>query len=75
MEVYSFLNACLNSSDGRVVRASVSGAEDLSVIASRVKPVSLKLVFTASLRDAQDQKRQRSEQAVKFTCCAFGKGT
>ena len=41
------------SSDGRVVRASASGAVDLGLIPSRVKPMTLKLVFTASLLDAQ----------------------
>ena len=47
--------ATFNSSDGRVVRASASGAVDLGLIPSRVKPTTLKLVFTAtaSLLDAQ----------------------
>ena len=44
--------AGINSSDGRVVRASASGAVDLGLISSRVKPMTLKLVFTASLLDA-----------------------
>ena len=39
----------INSSDGRVVRASASGAVDLGLILSRVKPMTLKLVFTAYL--------------------------
>ena len=43
----------LNSSDGRVVRASASGAVDSGLIPSRVKPMTLKLVFTASLLDVQ----------------------
>ena len=42
-----------NSSDGRVVRASALRAVDLGLILSRVKPMTLKLVFTASLLDAQ----------------------
>ena len=42
-----------NSSGGRVIRASASGAVDLVLIPSRVKPLTLKLVFTASLLDAQ----------------------
>ena len=42
-----------NSSDGRVVRASASGTVDLGLIPSRVKPITLKLVSTASLFDAQ----------------------
>ena len=40
-------------SDGRVVRTSASGAADLDLIPSRVKPTTLKLVFTASLLDVQ----------------------
>ena len=42
-----------NSSDGRVVRASASGAVDLGLIPSRVKSMTLKLVFTAFLLEAQ----------------------
>ena len=44
---------CFYSSDGRVVRAYVSGAVDSVLIPSRVKPMTLKLVFTASLLDVQ----------------------
>ena len=39
--------------DIRVVRASASGAVDSGLISSRVKPMTLKLVFTASLLDVQ----------------------
>ena len=42
-----------NSSDGRVATASASGAADLGLIPSRIKPVTLKLVFTAFVLDAQ----------------------
>ena len=42
----------INSSDGRVVKASASGAVDLGLIPCRVKPMTLKLIFTASLLDA-----------------------
>ena len=45
--------AGINSSDGQVVRASALGAVDLGLIPSRVKPIALKLVSTASLFDAQ----------------------
>ena len=45
MVAYSF--------DGRVVRASVFGAVSSGLIPSRVKPVTSKLAFTASLLDAQ----------------------
>ena len=41
------------SSDGQVVRASASGAIDSGLIPSRVKLMTLKLVSTASLLDAQ----------------------
>ena len=41
------------SSDESVVKASVSGAVDLGLIPSRVKPTTLKLVFTASLLHAR----------------------
>ena len=55
-------------SDGRVVRASASGAIDLGLISSRVKPMTLKLVFTAAfLLEAQHLKGQCGEQAGKFT--------
>ena len=42
-----------DSSDGQVVRASASGAIDLGLIPSLVKLMTLKLVFTAFLLDAQ----------------------
>ena len=42
-----------SSDDGRVARASTSAAVDLGLVTSRVKPMTLKLVFTASLLDAQ----------------------
>ena len=47
-----------SSSDGRVIRASASGAVDLGLIRipSRGKPMILKLVFTVSLLDAQALK-------------------
>ena len=38
------------------VRASASGAVDLGLIPSRVKSMTLKLVFTVFLLDAQDQR-------------------
>ena len=64
-----------DSSDGRVIRASALEAVDLGFIPSQVKPVTSKLVFTASLHDAQHQREQCGEQAGKYTCCAVGKGT
>ena len=55
-------------------KVSASGSVDLSLIPSRVKPMTLKLVFTASLLDVQ-HLRGCVEKAGKFTCCAVGKGT
>ena len=49
-----------NSSDGRVVRASASGAVHSGLTPSRVKPMTLKLIFAAFLLDDQD-KRGRVE--------------
>ena len=43
----------INSSDGRVVRVFAFGAVKLGLIPSRVKSIALKLLFTASLLDAQ----------------------
>ena len=43
----------IDSSDGRVVRASASGAIDSALISSRVKPMTLTLIFTASLLHPQ----------------------
>ena len=42
-----------SSLDGRVKRAIASEAVDLDIIPSPVKPKTQKLVFTASLFDAQ----------------------
>ena len=42
-----------DSSDGRVVLAFASGAEDSGFIPSEVKSITLKLIFAASLVDAQ----------------------
>ena len=43
----------INSSDGPVVKASASELVDVGFIPSQVKPMTLKLVFTATLLDAQ----------------------
>ena len=48
-----YTSILFNSSDGRVVRTSTSGAVDLGLIPNLVKPMTSKLVFTASLVDAQ----------------------
>ena len=39
-----------------MLRASASSVVDSGLIASRVKPMTFKLVFTASLLDAQHQR-------------------
>ena len=62
-----------NSSDGRVVRASASGAADSGLIPSRVKPMTLKLVFTTSLLDVQHYRDSVENKPASFTCCAGGK--
>ena len=47
------IQAYMIISDGRVVKASTSGAVDSGFIKNRVKPTTLKLVFTVSRLDAQ----------------------
>ena len=64
-----------NSSDGRVVSVSASGAVDSALIPSRVKPMTLKLVFTASLLDAQHYRNNVESKPASLLACAFGKGT
>ena len=57
-------------SDGRVVRAHASGAVDLGLIPSRVKPTRLKLVFTASWLDTRHlmgQRREHGSQVLQST--------
>ena len=51
--VYIVGIADINSSGGREVRAYATATAALGFIPSRVKPMTLKLVFTASLLDAQ----------------------
>ena len=56
------------SSEGRVARASASGAVDSGLIPSRVKPMTLNLVVTASLLDAQQNRTVyfSTPQAIDF---------
>ena len=65
----------INSSDGRVVRTYTFGAVDSGLTPIRVKPTTLKLVFTTFPLDAQHEKGQQREQAGQFTWCAVEKGT
>ena len=63
----AFASSQFNSSDGQVVRASASGAVDSGLIPSRIKPMTLKLVFTASLLDAHRTVWRTSRQ-VYLSC-------
>ena len=62
-----------NSSDDRVVRASASGAVDVGVIPSRVKPVTLQLVFIASLLDAQHERDSVETKPASLLVVPLGK--
>ena len=54
MQTEKFTKTLFNSLDGRVVRAFASGAvKIMGLIPSLVKPITGKLVFTASLLDLQ----------------------
>ena len=53
---FCFTTMICSSSDGRVRRATASEVVDLGMIPSPVKPKTQKLVFTASLFDAQLKK-------------------
>ena len=50
---FCFITMISSSSDGRVRRATASEVVNLGIIPSLVKPKTQKLVFTASLFDAQ----------------------
>ena len=65
----------LNRADGRVVKVSASRAEDLGLIPSRVKPMTLKLLFTASLLDAQHERDSVENKPASLLVYAVGKGT
>ena len=59
----------LNSSDDPVVRASASEVVDSGLIPSRVIPMTLKLVFTASLLDVQHYRAVwRTSRQVYLLC-------
>ena len=51
---------------------SASETVDSGSIPSRVKPITLKLVFAASLLD--NQHKMDSVENGKFTCCVVGEG-
>ena len=57
----------------RVVRASALAAVDLGFIPSRGKPMTLKLVFTASLLDAQHQRDSVNNMPTGLLVAPLGK--
>ena len=61
------------SSDGRVVRASGSRVVDSGLIPSLVKPMTLKLVFTASLQYAQHQRDSVENKPASLLVVPLGK--
>ena len=61
------------SSDGRVVRASASDSVDSSLISSRVKPMTIKLVFTASLIDTQHYRDSVENKPASLAVVPLGK--
>ena len=56
-----------------MVRAFASGAVDLGSIPSRVKPMILKVVFTASLLDAQHQRDSVENKLASLLVLPLGK--
>ena len=59
--------------DGQVVKASASRAVDLGLILSRVKPMTLKLVFTASLLDVQHLRDSVENKPASLVVVPLGK--
>ena len=62
-----------NRSDGPVVKVSVSGAVDLGFISNRVKPMTLTLVFTASLLDAHHYRDKVHNKLASLLVVPLGK--
>ena len=56
-----------------MVRASALGAVDMALIPSRVKPMTLKMVFTASLLDAQHQRDSVEDKPASSLVAPLGK--
>ena len=56
-----------------MVRASASGAVHLGLIPSRVKPMTLKLVFTASLLDARHYRDSVKNKPAGLLVVPLGK--
>ena len=55
------------------LQASTSGAVDSGLIPSSVKPTTVKLVFTASLIDAQNQKESVENKPASLLVIMLGK--
>ena len=56
-----------------MVRASASGAVDLGLIPSRVKPMTIKLVFTASLLDVRHCRDSVENKPASLLVVPLGK--
>ena len=56
-----------------MVRAFASGAVDLGLITNRVKPMTIKLVFTASLPDALHKKDSVKNKPASLVLVPLGK--
>ena len=55
-----------------MIRASTSGAVDLGLIPSRVKPTTLNWIFTASLLDAQHLRDIVKNKPASLLVMALG---
>ena len=66
---FGVISAKYGYSDGRVITATPTafGSVDSGLIPTMVKPMTVKLAFTAFLLDAQQSKGQCGEQAGEFT--------
>ena len=62
-----------SDSNGLVVRASAGRAVDLGLVPSRVIPMTFKLVFTASLLDAQHEKDSVENKSARLLVVPLGK--
>ena len=56
-----------------MVRAIAFGAVKLGLISNRVKPIALKLLFTASLLDAQHQRDNVGNKPASLLVVPLGK--
>ena len=61
------------SSVGKVVKAFAFGAVDSSLITSRIKPITLKLAFAASLLDARHYRDSVENKPASLLDVPLGK--